>query len=64
MGCSEHGQTSQPERGSCCGGSELLEDYLLLHVMAELVHPKELTVIKGREVVDVDLTGLKREKVK
>lgn len=41
-----------------------MKDHLSLQVMAELVHPKELTVIKGREVVDVDLTGLKGEKIK
>lgn len=32
--------------------------------MAELVHLKELTVIKGREVVDVDLTSLEGGKIK
>ena len=49
-----------PGPQSCCGGSELLKDHLALQVAGELVHPEELTVIKGRQVVDVDLTSLKR----
>lgn len=32
--------------------------------MAEPVHPEEFTVIKSRQVVDVDLTSLKRENIK
>lgn len=38
--------------------SELLQDHLPFQVVAKLVHPEELTVIKCREVVDVDLTSL------
>lgn len=41
--------------------SELLQDHFPPQVVAELVHPEELTVVKGREVVDVDLTSLKQE---
>lgn len=50
--------------GSHCRGpraSELLKDHLPLQVMAELVHPEELTVIKRRKAVDVDLPRLQEE---
>lgn len=37
---------------------KLLQDQLLLCVMAELVGAEKVAVIEGREVVDVDLSGL------
>lgn len=41
--------------------SELLQDHLAFQVTAELVDPEELTVVEGREVVDIDLPGLEKE---
>jgi len=40
--------------------SELLDYQLPLHITAEPVHLEHLTVIEGREVVDVDLPSLGR----
>lgn len=37
---------------------KLLQDYFLLCVVAELVGAEKVAVIEGREVVDVDLSGL------
>lgn len=37
---------------------ELLQDQLLLGVVAELVGAEQVTVVEGSEVVDVDLSGL------
>lgn len=41
---------------------KLLQDHFLLRIMAKLVGAEEVAVVEGREVVDVDLSGL-REKV-
>lgn len=40
---------------------ELLQDHLALQVVGELVHPEELAVVEGGQVVDVDLPGLREE---
>lgn len=42
----------------------MLKDHLPCQVTAEPVRPEELTVVKSRQVVDVDLTSLKGEHAK
>lgn len=43
---------------------ELLQDQFLFGVMAELVGAKQVAVIEGSEVVDVDLSGLGEKETK
>lgn len=44
--------------GLVAPSSELLQDDFLLGVVAELVGAEKVAVVEGREVVDVDLSGL------
>jgi len=41
--------------------SDLLQDQFLLAVVAELVGAEKVAVVEGRQVVDVDLSGLEEE---
>lgn len=51
-----HDDWSQTQKGA--GLLELLQDQLLLPVVAELVGVEDVAVVERRQVVDVDLSGL------